>query len=171
MLLENKEPLVVGGKSTAKIEAENGISAGQKGLKNWEKKYGQIEAKKQLQLFPPKSDDLKTSAAPLTFRGKPIVWGVSQEMKNHRHPLRLWRRYGGTAARPQNKLYPVRWKAIYKGRAFIKPCFRTTKAPLPGGFSPGRYFPPGSSQRAKLQYHILAQRFPWWLSVGRTHRS
>lgn len=82
MLLDNREPLVVGGKSTAKIEAEKRNFYWAEGLeKLGEKVRADREAKKQLQLFPPQSDDLKTSAAPLTFRGKPIVWDVSQEMK------------------------------------------------------------------------------------------
>lgn len=101
-----------------------------------------------------------SAAAPTTFRGKPISWQVEREMK----PVTTHNVFGedNREERPGRKTNRILYEGqLYTKEGFYKAVFPDYKRhPFKVQFFTDDIYRLGSNQRARLQYHILAQRFP-----------
>lgn len=100
------------------------------------------------------------SAAPLLFRGQPIAWTASQESRR----VVEKNAFGGDEIeeRPGRKFNLIDYNGqTYRKEQFYAMAFADYKKyPYRVNFLTDDVFRLGGNQRAKLQYHILAQRFP-----------
>ena len=100
-----------------------------------------------------------TAAAPLLFRGKPIAWVEVPQKETIRHENAFGDDY------IEERQSGVRHLITYENRnytreEFLKFAFPDYKrSPYKVNFKTDDIFRLGGNQRAKLQYHILAQKF------------
>lgn len=102
----------------------------------------------------------ESAAAPLLFRGLPIVWATSQESRRVVEESAVGA--DTISERPGRKVNLI----DYNGQTYQKEQFYSAmfpdykKYPYRVNFLTDDVFRLGGNQRAKLQYHILAQSFP-----------
>ena len=104
--------------------------------------------------------EAESAAAPLLFRGLPIVWTATRQTR--RVAERNAVGPDTISERPGRKVNLIGYNGqTYQKEQFYRMAFSDYKKyPYRVNFLTDDVFRLGGNQRAKLQYHILAQRFP-----------
>ena len=104
--------------------------------------------------------EAESAAAPLLFRGLPIAWAASQESRRVVEKNAVGA--DTISERPGRKVNLIGYNGqTYQKEQFYSAMFPDYKKyPYRVNFLTDDVFRLGGNQRAKLQYHILAQRFP-----------
>lgn len=123
---------------------------------------GRTAAEQRKGQRPTAAEEVNLSAEQLTFRGKPIEWVVAAETKTVLVAKCAFDDEDNTKEQDSARHFIRYDGVIYTRKEFLKSVFQDDyrKYPYKVDFLTDDIFLLSGNQRAKLQYHILAQRFP-----------